>query len=388
MRLGHPVPAGSGAARPVRAAFVMEQTLGHVTHDRNLREVVAQQTDVAPTWLPISFDVQGPARLVPLLRSNWSVRASWRARRALDRALAAQPHDVLLFHTQVTSLFSVALMGRLPTVVSLDATPVNYDAVGQHYGHRAAGDGFLDRQKYQLNRRAFHAAARLVAWSHWAKQSLVDDYGVDGAKVRVLAPGASPRYFELGQARHAAPQPERSRAQVLFVGGDFQRKGGPLLLDAMRGPLGDRCELHLVTRDAVPVQPNVHVYRGVGPNSPELRDLFGRADLFVLPTYADCLAVVLMEATAAGLPVITTDVGALSEAVRPGQSGLLVPPGDGPALHQALETLVDNAALRARMGRAGYALARDTFDARRNNRALLDLVVELAQTTPQARRAA
>ena len=85
-----------------------------------------------------------------------------------------------------------------------------------------------------------------------------------------------------------------------------------------------------------------------------------------------------MEATAAGLPVITTQVGALGEAVLPGESGLVVPPGDGAALAQALRTLVEDGALRRRMGRAGLALAGARFNAERNNRALLDLLAEVA----------
>src|SRR6185503_15684173 len=120
--------------QPVRTAFVMEQALGHVTHAHNLRSLVAQRADIASTWLPIPFDVRGAARALPLFRNNWSVRASWRARRALNTALATQAHDALVFHTQVTALFSVGLMRRLPTLVSMDATPINYDKVGEYYG--------------------------------------------------------------------------------------------------------------------------------------------------------------------------------------------------------------------------------------------------------------
>ena len=68
---------------PVRIALVMEQTLGHVTHSCNLHAVVDERPDIVPTWLPIPFPATGGARLVPMLRSNWSVRASWRARCAL-----------------------------------------------------------------------------------------------------------------------------------------------------------------------------------------------------------------------------------------------------------------------------------------------------------------
>jgi glycosyltransferase involved in cell wall biosynthesis len=374
-----------------RAAFVMEQTLGHVTHFRNLKAVGSVHQKVAPIWLPIPFDVAGPARHVPLLRSNWSVRASWRARRALRRTLAMQPLDAVVFHTQVTALFSLSFIRRVPAVVSLDATPINYDSVGHYYGHQAAGDGVLDRQKYHLNRAVFQAAAGLVTWSEWARRSLANDYGIEPGRVRVIAPGAADLYFQLGQRRllteaHASRRPAPVR--LLFVGGDFERKGGPLLLEVLRGPLAERCELHLVTQAAVAPQPNVHVHRGLGPNSPELERLFGQADVFVLPSHADCLAVVLMEATAAGLPVITSDVGALREAVRDGETGLVVRAGDGRALSQALAALIDDAQRRRRLGRAGYLLAREKFDSRSNGRALLDLVGEVAKAPRQSRRAA
>jgi hypothetical protein len=179
--------------QPVRTAFVMEQALGHVTHAHNLRSLVAEREDIQSTWLPIPFDVHGAAKFVPLYRGNWSVRASWRARRALNIALSRQEHDALVFHTQVTSLFSVGLMRRLPTLISMDATPINYDRVGEYYGHQAAGTSFIDRRKFQMNRAAFDAAASLVTWSDWARDSLIADYGTDPRKISVLAPGAAPR---------------------------------------------------------------------------------------------------------------------------------------------------------------------------------------------------
>jgi glycosyltransferase involved in cell wall biosynthesis len=372
--------------RPLRIAFVMEQALGHVTHYRNMREFTDQQPDIAPVWLPIPFEVSRLSRLVPVLRSNWSVRASLRARRALNRAQTRFSLDAAIFHTQVTSLFSVDIMRRVPSVISLDATPINYDTVGQYYGHRAAGDGFLDRKKYEMNQRAFQAAAGLVTWSEWARRSLVNDYGVDASRIRVLPPGASQAYFDVGRARSAAETASRAgrRMRVLFVGADFRRKGGPLLLEAMAGRLGSLCELHIVTQsEDVIARPNVIVHRGLQANSPELLHQFAAADLFVLPTHADCLGVVLMEAAAAGLPVITTDVGALSEGLLPDRSGLLIPPGDARALHAALTAMLDEPERRQRMGRAAHAFGSQRFDAQRNNRIMLDFVGELVD----ARRA-
>lgn len=375
---------------PIRTAFVMEQALGHVTHYQNLREFTDRQQDISPVWLPIPYDVHGPERLVPVLRNTWSVRASWRARRALNAARSRTPLDALVFHTQVASLFSIDMMRRIPSLISLDATPINYDTLGKHYNHRPADGGFVDRKKFELNRSAFHAAAGLVTWSDWARRSLIDDYGVNGDNVHVLAPGAAGAFFDIGRARLATPQPRgpKSLVRVLFVGGDFQRKGGPVLLETMRGPIGERCVLHMVTQYDVPPQPNLIVHRGLEANSPELLRLFAEADLFVFPTNADCLGLVAMEAAAAGLPVIATNVGALGELVQPAESGLIVPVGDVNSLTAAIGLLVDDPARRDRMSRAGHTFARAKFDAEHNNRLLLDLVGELVETRALSRRAA
>ena len=75
---------------------------------------------------------------------------------------------------------------------------------------------------------------------------------------------------------------------------------------------------------------------GSGPNSPELIELYHGADVFCLPTLGDCLPMVLSEAGAVGLPLVSTDVGAISEIVRDGETGLLVPVGDADALAAAL----------------------------------------------------
>ena len=355
----------------------MEQTLGHVTHHQNLSTVVQRQSAVLATWIPVPFAASGLAGLVPMYGSNWTVRASLRARRELDRALASRRHDALFFHTQVTSLFSVGLMRRIPAVVSLDATPLNYDSVAAAYGHRAAGDGWLDERKHLMNRDAFQTAAHLVTWSQWAKRSLAADYGIDPEKVSVLAPGAAATFFDIGAERLARETSSRP-VRLLFVGGDFERKGGRRLLDAFAALAHPDVELHIVTASDVPARPRVIVHRGVRANSAPLFRLFREADVFVLPSDGVCLAVALMEATAAALPIVTTDVGALREAVRDGENGFVIAPGDVTGLRLALERLSGDASLRQRFGAAGHALARELFDAERNGHAILRILARVA----------
>ena len=91
--------------------------------------------------------------------------------------------------------------------------------------------------------------------------------------------------------------------------------------------------------------------------------LYQGADIAVVPSlWREPFGLVAVEAMAAGLPVVASDTGGLSDIVRPGQTGLLVPPGDAAALAAALETLLDDAALRARMGAAGRIQAETGHD--------------------------
>jgi len=358
-----------------RAAFVMEQTLGHVTHYQNLRAAVSRQTTVHPTWIPIPFETAGLQRWLPAFRDNWSFRASLRARGRVAHELARREHQALFFHSQVTSLFSSSLMRRVPSVVSLDATPLNYDSIGAAYGHRPESAGWLDQRKHRLNHDAFHAAAALVTWSEWAKSSLVADYEVPAERVTVIPPGASRGFFKLGEERAARPALTDRPARLLFVGADFTRKGGPLLVESARqARTARRFELHIVTQQPVEATAGVIVHRGLRPNSPELMQLFRDADAFVLPSNGDCLPLVLMEASAAGLPMIATAIGAMPEVAISGRSAIAVSQGDGRSLRSAIETIVDDGALRARLGAAASSVARTRFDAERNGQQILDLL--------------
>jgi glycosyltransferase involved in cell wall biosynthesis len=91
----------------------------------------------------------------------------------------------------------------------------------------------------------------------------------------------------------------------------------------------------------------------------QLMPLYRDFDLFVLPTRpGEGIPRVLMEAMAAGLPVVTTDVSGIASLITSGENGLLVPEGSTPALVEALDRLIGDAALRQRLIEHGYATAR------------------------------
>jgi glycosyltransferase involved in cell wall biosynthesis len=223
-------------------------------------------------------------------------------------------------------------------------------------------------------------AAHFTTWSRWAKQSLVDDYGADAGQVTVIHPGATLSAFPTAR-RERRPE---DKLRILFVGGDLERKGGDLLLSAFSESLADICDLHLVTGTAVVPAPGVHVHPGLTPYSPELLRLYAESDVFVLPTRGDCLAVVLGEAMAASLPIITTRVGAHAEAVEHGKSGYLIDVDDGTALREHLFTLARNPALAGRMGQRARAIAEERFDMAKGAATIADTLLRLASAPRQA----
>jgi glycosyltransferase involved in cell wall biosynthesis len=289
------------------------------------------------------------------------------ARDLLTPAATAEIH-ALFVHTLTVSLLASGAYERIPTIFSTDATPIILDSIAAAYGHKRQPEP-VERIKLWLTRRVLQKARAYVSWSEWGKDSLVRDYGVDGSKVEVITPGTDLELF--GWQKPAASS---GKVRILFVGGDFERKGGDLLLHVLRERLNGKAELHLVTGADVPCQDDVFVYRGLTANSPPLLELFRTADIFALPTRADCLAMVLGEAMASSLPIVTTSVGAHVEAVQDGKTGFVVAPGDALALGDALVNLVENPSMRRQMGEAGRQLAEERFNARANAKRILELM--------------
>jgi glycosyltransferase involved in cell wall biosynthesis len=363
-----------------RVGFVLERSLGHITHADNLTRLLPSQDLIAADVVQIEWETNGIAARLPLYSTNWTVRSGLRARAAIRRLRRTAHVDALFIHTQVPAVLSPDHVRRVPTVVSLDATPLQYDELGSHYGH-ATGPAAVERLKWAANRACFRRARHIVAWSAWAKQGVVDGYGIDPGKVSVVPPGVDPA---LWHTERTLPPPDRP-VRLLFVGGDLRRKGGDVLcaaFQALRLQLGDSAddvELHLVTKSTVAPAPGVTVHDALGPNSAELVALYHRSDIFCLPTRGDCLPMVLSEAGAAGLPLVSTAVAGIPEIVHDGETGLVVAPDDVDGLVRSLRTLVEDRALRWRLGTAAQHLVQREFDAARNVARLAELLVEIAR---------
>ena len=355
----------------IRVTFVMEQHIGHRAYYQNLRQFIDQTQEIEANWVPITYEDDGYAwTRLPFLPQG--VRGTLNGRAQARSGLKQTPADVVLANTQVPAALAGRLIHRQPYILSTDITPRQYDEMAELYGHQPDRWKLLRDYKHRVNCALFRGAARVLPWSTWVEDSLIRDYGVNSERIEVVPPGVN-----LDIWRPKARQPNGT-LRILFVGGDFYRKGGDVLRDAFRQLPDGLAELVLVTRSQIQPQRGVLVYNHLQPNSAELIDLYQTADVFVLPTKAEAFGIAAIEASAMGMPVIATAVGGVTDIVVDGENGFLVSPGNVDLLAKRLHQLAADPDLRKRLGQAARSRAEQKFDARQNAARITEILHQTA----------
>jgi glycosyltransferase involved in cell wall biosynthesis len=348
-----------------RIGFAMEWALGHVTHARNLEDALQNHPEILPTWMRVEPSQTDVWRHIP----GYATRMSLRARQIIHQTGQAKDLDLFFCHTQSISLFAHRFINHVPTVISLDGTPKNFDELSLSYGV-ATKSGMAEKLKTHYYGRIFRQAVHCVTWSAWAKQSLVEDYAIPADRITVIRPGISLNNWQAGKFDRQV----QGKVKLLFVGGDFARKGGYVLLEAFKQGLSDICALDIVTQDqGVQSDGAIRVHHGLTPNSDELKRLYQDADIFVLPSLGDTTGIAFMEAAASSLPVVATHVGAIGEIVI-AETGCLIPPNSVSDLILAIRSLAEDPDRRAKMAAAARRRAESLFDIEANCAQLIELL--------------
>jgi len=243
---------------------------------------------------------------------------------------------------------------RAPMYCYLDATSAQVA--------RAGAWEFADfserkkRQVIQYQRGVFESCAAVFPRSAWTAGSIREDYGIPDE--RIVVAGAGPNY-----SIEPRPHAPYDRKQILFIGSEFDRKGGPLILQAFRK-----------VREAVPgaklrivgCSPDIREHgvevvgrierKASGGQGRLLRE-FAEASVFCIMSEYEPFGIVLVEAQDCAVPCVAPDRFAFPEIIRHGETGIVLPAYDPALLADTFtELLTDPARLEA-MGQAGQAWA-------------------------------
>jgi glycosyltransferase involved in cell wall biosynthesis len=214
------------------------------------------------------------------------------------------------------------------------------------------------REWIEMERSVYRHATVNLTMSSNVSRSLVQDYGCDPERVECVYVGTNAEPEKNVQARRPKDK------TILFVGVAWERKGGPVLVDAFKRVLEVHPTAELIV---VGCSPDIDVPRCTVVGRVPLNQVgayYHEASLLCVPTRIEPFGIVFVEALARGVPVVATRIGALPDFIIDGETGYLVPPDDPQALAARLIELLGDADRQRRMGERGQRLvsSRYTWD--------------------------
>ncbi|MDI2130192.1 glycosyltransferase family 4 protein [Yinghuangia seranimata] len=289
----------------------------------------------------------------------WTKTAAWPAavqRYVQRRGLLEQGRPLLIVQTLPALLPPAGVRyGVYTDRVGLEGTEGG-DGAGER--HDPAGGTGEHRSRYTrgwlARERAMIARAhRVFVMGQSTADAVVERYGVP--EERVVVVGAGVNVPAEGDVPAGRELPEKT-PHLLFVGVEWERKGGPELMEAFRRVRAEEPSWRLTLAGSAPegaLPPGV-TSAGRVPHE-RMPELYAQADALVIPTHREPFGIALVEALTRGLPCVGTTVG--NQRTIVGDAGVLVPPGDVDALTDALRALHrDYAELRARAEKHGAVL--------------------------------
>lgn len=353
-----PVPStrGAGVESTVHHLSVAQSRLGHQVTVIDVSSDERPHVPYRVAEVPLRFPADRRHPLVHALRQMRFQRA---AARKLEELLEEEPCDVVHFHGQFAAAGGLAVARRYGALAVFSSHNPTW---GSHRLCRSR----LQRVKYLMEMLSLRRADGVITDSAAVAHNLSTYLGVPARKLQAvpigvdeayLAPVQVPAAFRRRHSPGGAPL-------VLSVARLAPYKNQAGLVRAMRlvaGPLpearlllvGQASDAAYATKVRELARDLAGRCRLLGAVPPEeLRRLYSLCDVFVMPSLWESQGLSVLEAMAAGRPVVASDIGPVRENVPPG-AGLLVPPGDHVALAEAIVTLLRDPDRRRAMGREG-----------------------------------
>ena len=243
-----------------------------------------------------------------------------------SQKLAQSSFDVIV--APAGAAITAFLKTEIPIVLVEDTT---FALLHDYYPHYS---NLSSKSTYEANmimRKAFDNSSLLIFSSALAARSAIEDYYADEQKVHVIPFGAN--FDEIPPANFAQTKSKSKQCKLLFVGFNWQKKGGDIAFETLLKleELGIMAELTVCgcTPPREYSHPRMRVISALDKTNKQqhkmLEQLYMDSDFLLLPSRYDTSPIVFCEANAFGLPVITSLTGGIPEIVRNGENGFVLP---------------------------------------------------------------
>lgn len=259
--------------------------------------------------------------------------------RYFDKKINESQFDVLF--APVASIEIAYLKTKVPICYHTDAT---FDQVWPYYHLKKDLTPLVMKMGNSLEQRAINKSNYQIFSSKWAEDHARQFYGA--SKTSVVKLGAN---LDLALDFKPSPKTIGAELKLLFIGVEWERKGGRIVLETLDLLLQKGYAVSLTVCGCTPPinHSNIKVIPFLDKNTDEgmmrIKELYAEAHLFFMPTRAETFGVVFCEACAFGMPVISTDTGGVSSIIEDEFNGFLLPKNaSGTEYSEVIERVINN----------------------------------------------
>jgi glycosyltransferase involved in cell wall biosynthesis len=252
------------------------------------------------------------------------------------KKLRNNDYDFIVIGAGEPELFAF-LRTNIPVIYIADTT---FDLMVDYYPwHKGLYHKAL-RQGHLIEKKAIDRAFHLIYSSAWAANSALFDFGATASKLTIAPFG--PSLLRIPTEEEIRTRQITSRCKLLFMGTNWERKGGDIVCQAYKQLRESGFDCHLVIVGCLPpfeTGGDCEVYPNLDKNDPvdseTLYNIFSGTDILISPSRADCTPVTFSEAAAFGIPVITSVTGGIPDIVVNGKNGFCLPYDAAPERYSA-----------------------------------------------------
>ena len=339
---------------------VATHILGGRTFSRYIKAILDTRQDF--TYDYVSFDVDTYKIHVPrIYRTSNSLKSAYLIKTLLkQKGIEFSNYDAVIFLSYHLAAPFKSQVKKIPTLISLDSTPIL-----AHKGNVQANNNWKTKGKATIAKLLGHISFNEVfkntelflTRTETVKQSLVNDYGVNGDICEAT-------YIAIDQPNVEHEKVSPTKPKLLFVGNDFIRKGGDFILDVFREHLRGKATLVIVSSTADsylhPHDEDITLYKNISHE--KVLELMRNSDIFLFPTFKDEMGIAICEAVSNALPVVARQTCSQHELVIDGHNGHLMPfSSNKEQWANAINKLIESPETIAEFSRNSKLLAEEKF---------------------------